>query len=105
MIERGLTVMSRITSYGSQGVGSARPAQGTEKTVGAAAAPRPTDNAERSVQTDMADIAAKGAPIDEARVAALRDALANGSYVIDVDKLAAKMIELDLGIPGAADQA
>ena len=28
---------------------------------------------------------------------AIRDALANGSYVIDAEKLAAKMMELDLG--------
>lgn len=43
---------------------------------------------------------ASAAPIDKARVAELRAAIANGSYTVDPEKIAAKMIDLDLGWAG-----
>lgn len=92
--------MSRINAYGSPIVGATRKGGSAEKTVGATAATTATDNSMReSVSvSSFLQTASSAAPIDEGRVAAIRDALANGSYVIDAEKLAAKMIELDLGV-------
>jgi flagellar biosynthesis anti-sigma factor FlgM len=47
------------------------------------------------------DIVDQGAPIDTARIAQIRDAIAGGSYAIDTDKLSDKMIEMDL-LPASA---
>ncbi len=92
--------MSRITAYGSPALGATRKSGATEKAVEAAATSAASDNTVRNAPTttSFAQVAAASAPIDEGRVAAIRDALANGSYVIDAEKLAAKMIELDLGV-------
>lgn len=92
--------MSRITAYGSPALGATRKSGATDKTLDAAAPSAASDNAVRNAPVigGFALSAAASAPIDEGRVAAIRDALANGSYVIDADKLAAKMIELDLGV-------
>lgn len=92
--------MSRITAYGSPAISATRKGSATEKAVDAAATSAASDNTVRNAPTttSFAQVAAASAPIDEGRVAAIRDALANGSYVIDTEKLAAKMIELDLGV-------
>lgn len=92
--------MSRITAYGSPALGATRKGGATEKAVETSAPVAPADNSVRNAPavTSFAQAAASAAPIDEGRVAAIRDALANGSYVIDAEKLAAKMIELDLGV-------
>lgn len=92
--------MSRITAYGSPAIGATRKGGATEKAVEASATSTAADNTVRNApaMTSFAQTAAASPPIDEGRVAAIRDALANGSYVIDVDKLAAKMLELDLGV-------
>lgn len=91
--------MSRINAYGSPTLGATRKGGAADKAAGASATTSTTDTSVRSapVATSFAQLAASSAPIDEGRVAAIRDALANGSYVIDSEKLAAKMIELDLG--------
>lgn len=95
--------MSRITAYGSPAIGATRKGSATEKAVGATATSAASDNSVRNAPTttSFAQSAAASAPIDEGRVAAIREALANGSYVIDAEKLAAKMMELDLGIASA----
>ena len=43
-----------------------------------------------------ADLALMGAPVDTAKVAAVRAALAEGRYAIDATKIAEAMIDLDL---------
>lgn len=96
--------MPRITAYGSPAIGATRKGGAPDKAVEAAATSAASDNTVRNAPTTIstggsfAQFAASSAPIDEGRVAAIREALANGSYVIDTDKLAAKMIELDLGV-------
>lgn len=93
--------MSRINAYGSPALGATRKGGSTDKTVGATATVASADNSLRNAPvttTSFAQTAAISPPIDEGRVAAIRDALANGSYVIDAEKLAAKMMELDLGV-------
>ncbi|WP_373489161.1 flagellar biosynthesis anti-sigma factor FlgM [Blastomonas sp.] len=90
--------MSRISAYGSPAVGTTRQGGSTDKIVGAAATSTASDNNVRNAPAaSFMQSAATSAPIDEGRVAAIRDALANGSYVIDTEKLAARMIALDLG--------
>ncbi len=44
----------------------------------------------------IAAMAAEGAPIDSARVAAIRAAIAEGRYPVDSARIAAAMIEVDL---------
>ena len=60
------------------------------------AANAPTDIQEAAPQSPAALLAAEGAPIDGAKVAALRGAIADGSYRIDPRAIADKMIALDL---------
>ena len=47
-------------------------------------------------QSDAAVLASEGAPIDQAKVDHIRAAIADGSYLIDPQQLAQKMIALDL---------
>lgn len=54
--------------------------------------------------TPIARMAAEGAPIDFDRVAAIKDAIAQGKYPVDAEKIAESMIALDLGdIEGDAE--
>lgn len=50
-----------------------------------------------SSATPIARMAAEGAPIDLDRVAAIKQAIAQGNYPVDADKIAERMIDLDLG--------
>ncbi len=52
-----------------------------------------------------ADLAAWGPPIDEAKIAALRDQITAGTYKAEPDAIAAKMIESDMPAPAAAPAA
>ncbi len=54
-------------------------------------APRPNAPA-----SPVAAMAAEGAPVDAARVAAIRAAIAEGRYPVDPGRIAAAMIEVDL---------
>ncbi|MEM1132583.1 MAG: flagellar biosynthesis anti-sigma factor FlgM [Pseudomonadota bacterium] len=70
---------------------------GDNKPVAAAAPTRAVSRDASAVsQIGSRDIVDQGPPIDEARIAQIRNAIADGSYAIDTDKLAQKMIELDL---------
>ena len=94
--------MNPISTYGSQNIGAARQGKGPEKPIDIATSGvspvKANPNPASPVQSSVADMASQGAPVDESRVAALRESIANGSYTIDSGKIAAKMIELDLGI-------
>lgn len=48
--------------------------------------------------TPAARMAAQGAPIDTARIARIKQAIASGNYPVDPEKIAEKMIDLDLPI-------
>jgi negative regulator of flagellin synthesis FlgM len=43
-----------------------------------------------------ARMAAQGAPVDAARIAEIKVAIANGDYPVDPEKIAEKMMDLDL---------
>ena len=47
--------------------------------------------------TPIARMAAQGAPVDMDRVAAIKEAIAQGKYPVDAEKIAESMIALDLG--------
>ena len=81
-----------IGQNGPGRVGVARPDKG------GAAAPEPVRATARegSVESAIFEIAAHGAPVDGGRVAALRAAIAEGRYRIDADRIAERMIALDL---------
>jgi negative regulator of flagellin synthesis FlgM len=56
----------------------------------------PSAPAARPEPSTIETLAAQGASVDTARVAAIRAAIADGSYTVDADAIAAKMIEADL---------
>lgn len=47
--------------------------------------------------TPIAAMAAEGAPVDFDKVLAIKDAIAAGKYPVDAEKIADRMIALDLG--------
>jgi negative regulator of flagellin synthesis FlgM len=47
----------------------------------------------------VADMVRSGPPVDEARVAAIKAAIADGRYPVDADRIAERMIALDLPQP------
>ncbi|WP_165799678.1 flagellar biosynthesis anti-sigma factor FlgM [Sphingomonas oleivorans] len=52
--------------------------------------------AKAATSSPAADLAASGPPIDSDKIAAIRAAIANGSYRIDPQAIASKMVDLDL---------
>lgn len=61
-------------------------------TVAQAAAPQVAE----TVATPASRMAAQGAPVDMARVQKIKQAIASGNYPVDPDKIAEKMVDLDL---------
>ncbi|MBO9575131.1 MAG: flagellar biosynthesis anti-sigma factor FlgM [Sphingobium sp.] len=59
--------------------------------------PAPAVAAE-AVATPSARMAAQGAPIDSARIERVKQAIASGKYPVDPDKIAEKMLDLDLPV-------
>jgi len=53
-------------------------------------------NAASSTATPIARMAAEGAPVDLDRVAAIKQAIAQGNYPVDAEAIAESMIALDL---------
>ncbi len=86
----------RTDAAGTQAAGVAKPAANT--------AGETSSRVELSALATVARDAAS-APIDKARVAEIREAIANGTYKVDPEKIAAKMVELDLGWTGKAGDA
>lgn len=70
-------------------------AAGVKKAVVSETTPTPARAELSELATAARDAAA--APIDTARVAELRAAIANGSYKVDPEQIARKMVDLDLG--------
>ena len=90
--------MKPITSIAAQPVGLAKKGVNAERTSDSAPVSQASATPGSSVGATISALVGNGAPIDEQRVAQVRDALANGQYPIDSGKLAAKMLELDLGL-------
>jgi len=83
----GPTGIARTMGMRSEGVGRNEPVAKVD----------PADaQASGAVTTPAAELAAQGAPIDTAKVASIRAAIANGTYKIDAKAIADRMIALDL---------
>ncbi|HEY1125001.1 MAG TPA: flagellar biosynthesis anti-sigma factor FlgM [Sphingobium sp.] len=52
-----------------------------------------------TVATPASRMAAQGAPVDSARIERVKQAIASGKYPVDPDKIAEKMLDLDLPVP------
>lgn len=82
---------------GGQGRVDAARAAAAQRLAGTArvssARPALTAGAEATVALR---IAGDGPPVDSARVAAIRAAIAAGDYPVDADRIAQRMIDLDL---------
>ena len=83
----GPTGIARTLSVRSEGVGKNEPV---------AKADSADAQASGAITTPAAELAAQGAPIDTAKVASIREAIANGTYKIDAKAIADRMIALDL---------
>jgi len=51
---------------------------------------------EARIESAVLDLVAGGPPVDTARVATIRSAIAEGRYPVDADRIAERMIALDL---------
>jgi negative regulator of flagellin synthesis FlgM len=86
-----------IEGVGKSGPGRIDLARGaTEGGAVPAIAGTPVKSREGPVESAVFELVSAGAPVDHARVAALRAAIAEGRYPVDPDQIAAKMIALDL---------
>ena len=86
-----------VSAIGSGGLGRTIQLQGEGVARGTKAARTAATNAEpTALASPAAELAAAGAPIDVDRVAALKAAIANGTYKVDPDAIAARMIAMDL---------
>jgi negative regulator of flagellin synthesis FlgM len=83
----GPTGIARAIELRGDSVGKSEPVAKVEQ-AGA--------RASGAITTPAAELAAQGAPIDNAKVAAVRAAIANGTYKIDAKAIADRMIALDL---------
>lgn len=54
-----------------------------------------------AVASAVFDLVAEGPPVDAAKVAQIRTAIAEGRYPVDADRIAERMIALDLPSRGA----
>ena len=86
--------LDRTTGYSPVSTAALR--GGSAKAVSPIGAGRPASNETSVRQSDAATIASEGAPVDQAKIAEIRAAIAEGSYIVDPQKLAQKMIALDL---------
>lgn len=72
------------------------------QTRAAAPASQPTQAAAsviaETVATPASRMASQGAPIDSARIERVKQAIAEGKYPVDPEKIAEKMLDLDLPI-------
>lgn len=86
--------IDRPNSYGPASTAALR--SGSTSAVSAISQVRASNDETAIRQSDAAVLAAAGAPVDQAKVDNIRAAIAEGSYLIDPQRLAQKMIALDL---------
>ncbi len=68
----------------------------------AASSAKATASVERgtssSVSSTVSRMAGEGAPIDSARIERVKTAIASGDYPVDAERIASKMLDLDLPV-------
>ena len=82
-----------VGKSGTGAIGAGRAEKGSGLAPVAGPAARGADGA---VQSAVLGLVAGGAPVDSAKVAAIRSAIAEGRYPIDADRIAERMMALDL---------
>ena len=86
-----------IEGVGKTGPGRIGAARGSvEATSATTSTGGATTRGGGAVQSSIMSLVAEGPPIDEAKVAEIRAAIADGCYPVDADKIAERMIALDL---------
>jgi negative regulator of flagellin synthesis FlgM len=87
-----------INGIGKAGAGRLELVRGSAErsaSVGKSSEPLSQPNVSRA-SSAVAEMASAGAPVDAAKIAAIRTAIAEGRYPVDPEKIAARMMELDL---------
>lgn len=85
-----------IDGVGKSGAGRIELAQGAGKSAPAAAVGNAAASGKSPVESAVFELVAGGPPVDGAKVAAIRNAIAEGRYPVDADRIAERMIALDL---------
>jgi negative regulator of flagellin synthesis FlgM len=86
-----------IEGVGKSGPGRVDLARGADQGSPAAAiANAPVRGRDGPVESAVFELVSNGAPVDAAKVAAIRTAIAEGRYPVDADRIAERMIALDL---------
>ncbi|MDQ8757179.1 flagellar biosynthesis anti-sigma factor FlgM [Sphingosinicella sp. LHD-64] len=88
-----------IDGVGKTGPGRIELTRGTEKSQAAAATGHATSRGRNGpVESAVFELVSGGAPVDSAKVSAIRAAIAEGRYPVDADRIAERMIALDLPV-------
>lgn len=85
-----------IDSVGKRGPGSIDLARAGQGNGAAAVANAGARGGTGPVESAVFGLVSGGAPVDGAKVAAIRAAIAGGRYPVDADRIAERMIALDL---------
>lgn len=85
-----------IDGVGKSSPGRIELAQGANKSAPAAAVGASGARQGSPVESAVFELVSGGAPVDSAKVAAIRTAIAEGRYPVDPDRIAERMIALDL---------
>ena len=87
-----------INGIGKSGTGriETQRSGGAQSGAPASAADAPGASRGNGVGSVVSELASSGAPIDGGKVAAIRQAIAEGRYQIDPEAIAERMVETDL---------
>lgn len=86
-----------IDGVGKGGSGRIELGRGAEKSAPSAAVGNATTRGRSGpVESAVFELVGAGAPVDSAKVSAIRAAIAEGRYPVDADRIAERMIALDL---------
>lgn len=85
-----------IDGVGKKLTGSLETLRAAETAKAVPAGPGRPHGQAKVVESSVADLVAAGPPVDSEKVAMIRAAIAEGRYPVDADRIAERMIALDL---------
>ena len=85
-----------IDGVGKKLAGHIDPMRSAETARVAAAGNAHAQGQPKAVESSVADLVAAGPPVDSEKVAMIRAAIAEGRYPVDAERIAERMIALDL---------
>ena len=85
-----------IDGVGQSGTGRIDPARQDKGAAVAAPRGQSPRAAEGGVQSAVLELVSGGTPVDSSRVEAIRAAIQNGRYPVDPNRIAARMLDVDL---------